>query len=552
MPRSMSFSWVVLLLGLCVDATTKAVPGKGSKPHIVHILIDDFGWANLGYHAQDDPAVKTPNMDKLAAEGLKLERHYVYNQCSPTRSAIQSGRNPVHVNVFNGPPNIRNKEDPIGGYQGIPVNMTGIAQKMKQGGYATHMVGKWDAGMATHEQTPQGRGYDTSLNYFHHANDYWTSLGHGNVLKADCPYNGINTPVVDLWETDGPAKTLNNSWECSQTNQAGGCVYEDLLFFEAVRNIIGTHNPTQPLFLFYAPHSIHQPLEVPQAYYDKFDYVQDEPRRLYSAMVNYIDSCIGMVVDELKRTGLYDNTLIVLHSDNGGPIYLAGKAGANNWPLKGGKLTNWEGGIRVNAFVSGGFLPEARKGKMEEGYVTAWDWYSTFCYLAGVDPTDHAAAAAGLPPIDSLNVWKLISGQNETSPRVEIPAGWTIDPLDAQGGTLIGALISGDYKIILYEQVDACWTGPQWPNVSSHFDPDAHFEWCGFRPEDGCLFNIKADPNEHVNLAKKMPAKWHELYARVQELQKGVYSPNRGWFDPLACKAAMYTYGGFWGPWVKL
>ena len=90
--------------------------------------------------------------------------------CSPTRSSVQSGRLPIHVNVVNADMNVVNPNDTVVGFAGIPRNMTGIASKMKEAGYATHMAGKWDAGMATPDHTPAGRGYDTSILYFHHAN----------------------------------------------------------------------------------------------------------------------------------------------------------------------------------------------------------------------------------------------------------------------------------------------------------------------------------------------------------------------------------------------
>jgi arylsulfatase B len=94
----------------------------------------------------------------------------VHKFCSPTRCAIQTGREPVHVNVINADPSVHNPADPVGGYAGIPRNMTGVAEIMRTASYSTHMVGKWDTGMATPQHTPAGRGYDTTMIYFHHAN----------------------------------------------------------------------------------------------------------------------------------------------------------------------------------------------------------------------------------------------------------------------------------------------------------------------------------------------------------------------------------------------
>jgi hypothetical protein len=136
-------------------------------------------------------------------------------------------------------------------------------------------------------------------------------------------------------------------------------------------------------------------------------------------MVNWIDGAIGRVVTTIKAKGMYENMLIVFSSDNGGPL----GGGGNNYPLKGGKFSNWEGGIRVNAFVSGGIVPLGVRGTTTQGLVAGWDWYSTLAHLAGADPTDHSAAAAGLPPIDSVNVWPLISGATDKSPRTQVVIG---------------------------------------------------------------------------------------------------------------------------------
>ena len=116
------------------------------KPNVILILADDFGWANLGYHRRGGGAEQaqkeahTPTLDNLIDQGIYLSRHYAYKICSPSRSSLQSGRLAVHVNTKNTAPSVYNSSDPVSGYAGIPRNMTGLAEKMKAGGYATAMV----------------------------------------------------------------------------------------------------------------------------------------------------------------------------------------------------------------------------------------------------------------------------------------------------------------------------------------------------------------------------------------------------------------------------
>ena len=248
-------------------------------------------------------------------------------------------------------------------------------------------------------------------------------------------------------------------------------------------------------------------------------------------MTKYLDDFVGELVS--KEKALWDNLLLVISSDNGGPVYNGG--GGNNFPMKGGKMSDWQGGIRVNGFVSGGYLPKKMKGQKTDGYIHIADWYATFCYLAGIDPTDERAAEAKLPPIDSLNMWPMISGQNMTSPRVDIPASFN-------------TLISGDYKILQGDVQQAGWTGPQYPNLTNPNGGIRTVEHCG---DGGCLYNIKEDPEERVNLASTMPGVLKTMQQKLAKYQATYFNTTRGAPSRIACQTAMDKYKGFWGPFIS-
>ena len=162
--RRMMVPWLPFLAAWPRDGAR-----AGSQPHLVYILADDFGWADADWHRPSGwSEAATPRMLKeVRQEGIELDSMYSFKFCAPSRSAIQSGRNPIYVNVQNYQPTTWASDaplrDPDAGYAGIPRNMTGIASVLRTVGYQTHFVGKWDCGMATKDHTPSGRGYDTSL-----------------------------------------------------------------------------------------------------------------------------------------------------------------------------------------------------------------------------------------------------------------------------------------------------------------------------------------------------------------------------------------------------
>eukprot|EP00054_Salpingoeca_dolichothecata_P002675 m.23544 g.23544 ORF g.23544 m.23544 type:complete len:547 (+) comp13190_c0_seq2:58-1698(+) len=545
--------WSTFALMAMVAAVANAYTGP--KVIMMH-LADDFGWANAGWHRPSGfEETKTPNMDQLVAAGIELERAHSYQFCSPSRSSLQSGRLPTHVNLLNLDVTAWNPKNNISGCAAIPRNMTCMANKLSQAGFSTHQIGKWDAGMCTPRHTPKGRGYDTSFGYFHHANNYW---------------NEAVGPYTDLWNTSGPAFGQNSSCQAYYKNgsncQAVGtnpaytigpeAIYEEHKFRDEVLRVIRQHDPSNgPLFINYDSHIVHSPLQSPIPYYHAFDFMTndwDHHRQLYASMVHYLDDCIGDIIEELKNKNLWEDTIWFHQSDNGGPSFTGDNHTANNFPLKGAKYSQWDGGYRVNAFVSGPYLEKVAPhmiGTKLDGFVTIADYYATFCEIAGVDPTDHEAAQVGLPPIDSISMWKYFTGQVSNSPR----SGMFMDH---------NVLYSGQYKLIASLKgsplsndtitIDhACWGGPYYPNAT--VDPScSRGETCA---NGGCLYNVYNDPSEYVNLSDD--PKYRSI---LESMKKQLYQEQQHEFDPdrqggdknLAAQVARDKWGGYWGPFLEL
>ncbi|CAE8635175.1 unnamed protein product [Polarella glacialis] len=509
------------------------------KPNLVFILVDDWGWNNVGYHRPNTAEVSTPNIDKLVREGIELDRHYTYHYCSPSRSSLQSGRMAVHVAYGQDDPLLVNKADPDSGFNGIPRNMTGVAEKLRAAGYRTHMTGKWDAGMATWEHTPMGRGYETFFGYYHHANDYWTQRLSDSDLHGDICGN-----LVDLWNTTGPARDRN------------GTAYVEELFTENTLGIIERHDPAEPLFLFHSFHLVHTPLQVPASWEQEFGFLTNDAQRKYAAMTAYMDDVTGQIVRKLEEKNMWENTLLVMSSDNGGPTYNIpplGPGAANNAPLRGGKMSDWEGGIRVNAFVSGGAIPLGKRGSILKEFVHMADWYTTFCSIAGVDSRDEKAATAGLPPVDGIDHSQLLIGDAKpgSGKRTEIHHSARA-LLQGQWKLITGGII--DLEILQRDNYsDALnFGGPLIPYsdyLTGYEAPPETLEKGPRSMEDcsaGCLYDVLNDPNEHEDVAKKHPEVVAELKARLKELNSGIFHKYRGTADVAGCT----PWNGFYGPFI--
>jgi len=227
--------------------------------------------------------------------------------------------------------------------------------------------------------------------------------------------------------------------------------------------------------------------------------------------------------------------------------------GNSNYPLRGGKFSDWEGGVRVPAVIGGGYLPQARRGQTAQQMMHMTDLFATFVYLANNRPKPAALAAllhdasgelAGLPPVDSVNMW----------PAVASPLGKGRSVLHLSPTSLI----SGQFKLIVGVQSQTMWTGPVFPNATGEqplYSPNDDFPIddekqflhdCG----EGCVFNIISDPTEHVDLASAKPALLKTLVQKLAQLNKGNFVPARGAEDPQACVVALDQWHGVLGPFL--
>ena len=350
-------------------AATAAHPEQ-TQPNVMLIVADDYGWNDVGFHqnktssanpaggATTNDAIRTPNLDRLAKEGVRLENYYVQPVCSPTRGAIQTGRYPSHTGV--GPGVI-----PPSAPYGMGGGETFVSQLLKAAGYATHAIGKWHLGFCDERFTPTFRGYDSFFGYLNGAEDYWTHYrcqaevqqpdgertddGAGPVSPDPGGIVCSGRRRLDGNDGAGGAGKWNNldfrnGTEANVLAPATNTSFEDYSAFvfgaEAAR--IAAHHaaskPGAPLFLYLPFQSVHEPLQAPLDLIESYaGSIADADRRTTAAMVTAMDTGIGAAVGGWAEAGVWEHTVLIFSTDNGGPLPTH-----NNYPLRGGKFTTWE------------------------------------------------------------------------------------------------------------------------------------------------------------------------------------------------------------------
>jgi arylsulfatase A-like enzyme len=383
--RAFSIAVAVLFLPLAA-AEGRGADATAPRPNIVYLLADDLGWGDVGWHGSE---IKTPNLDKLAAAGARLEQFYVQPVCSPTRAALMTGRYPMRHGLQVGV--VR----PWAQY-GLPLEERTLAQALQKAGYETAIVGKWHLGHFRQEYLPTRRGFDHQYGHYNGALDYFTHIRDG----------GFD------WHRDD-----------RESRDEGYSTH--LLAREAVR-LVTEHDASRPLFLYVPFNAVHAPHQVPDRYKEPYAHLA-EPRRTYAGMLSALDEAVGQIVEAIARKGIGKQTLILFSSDNGGPA--AGRV-TSNGHLRGEKATLYEGGVRVPAFAT--WESRIEPGTVVDAPLHMVDWYPTLLGLAGA-PLDQSLQ------LDGRDAWPSIT-RGLPSPHAEILLNAT---------PLAGAIRVGDWKLIV-------------------------------------------------------------------------------------------------------
>ncbi len=364
---------LIAVLGFLRDlaAMEEAAP-QSDRPHIVIFVSDDMGWNDVGYHGSK---IQTPNIDRLAAEGIQLDRFYVHPICSPTRTAMMTGRSPARFGITR----------PLGGGEGVPLDEHFMPESFQEAGYQTFMVGKWHLGAEREEYSPQARGFDHFYGCRGGMIDYYTHIGQG---KLD-------------WQRNG--KPLEEQGYST-----------DLFAAEAVK-LIKNRNRSKPVFLYMPFNAPHGPMQAPEDLIRKYATEGGRGRSGgYAAAIDSMDQAIGKVLNTLEQEGMTEDTLVLFFCDNGAKSRGKKSGNSTGLALRGGKGELLEGGVRVPAVLC--WPRVIQPGARCEQMISVMDLLPTLTAAAGIEHGNDK-------PLDGFNVWPVIKLNKEIQRNPVVIAG---------------------------------------------------------------------------------------------------------------------------------
>jgi len=450
------FSWL-LAAGIGFPTVQAA---EATRPNIVIIFADDLGYGDLGCYGH--PTIRTPNLDRMAAEGMRFTEFYSAAEvCTPSRAALLTGRYPIRSGMCHDQFRVLRPRS-LGQ---LPDNEITLAEALKAKGYATGCIGKWHLGVPQFNPGghPRKHGFDF---YFGlpHSNDMDPTpvapKGAGKLAEQRAEW--WNAPLYrddQIIERPADQTTLTRR-------------YTD----EAVKFI--QRNKTKPFFLYF-PHTFpHTPLFASK------DFAGKSPRGIYGDVVEELDASVGKVLDTLRAEKLAENTLVFFTSDNG-PWLIMNQQGGSAGLLREGKGSTWEGGMRVPGIA---WWPGKIKPTVQRTLACTMDLFTTSLKLAGADvPGDR--------PIDGFDIRPLLFGTGPVSREAYF----------YYRGTRLMAARSGDFKA--HYMTQAAYGQPK---HEEHTPP--------------LLFNLRVDPSETHNVATNHSAVLGQI-AQVVEKHKAALQP---------------------------
>ncbi|MBI6120819.1 sulfatase-like hydrolase/transferase [Salegentibacter maritimus] len=335
----------ICLLSLAIYTQAQETTGK-KKPNLILIVADDLGYGDLGITGSKQ--IKTPNIDQLAKTGVFFSQGYVTSPvCAPSRAGFLTGVNQVKFGFDN---NLgKNQPGFNPDFLGLPLDQRTIADYLKDLGYINGIIGKWHLGYEDHFH-PLNRGFDEFWGYRGGGHDYFVADPHGE---------GYLAPIESNYKTTQKITYITD-------DKGDECV-----------SFIKRHKE-EPFFLYASFNAPHAPMQATPEDLKRYKNIKDQKRRTYAAMIHRLDVNIGRIINELANQDIRENTLIILISDNGGPV---GVNASLNAPYRGAKGTLLEGGIRIPFLIN---WPGAISGgKIFKEPITSLDIAPTFIALAG-------------------------------------------------------------------------------------------------------------------------------------------------------------------------
>ncbi|XP_072373831.1 N-acetylgalactosamine-6-sulfatase [Scyliorhinus torazame] len=364
------------LLGLCLAAAAGsggALPSTGSAPNLILLLMDDMGWGDLGVFGE--PSRETPNLDRMAAEGMLFPNFYAASPlCSPSRAALLTGRLPIRNGFYTTNAHARNAYTPQEIVGGIPSSEILLPELLRKAGYSSKIVGKWHL------------GHQAQFHPLRHGFDEW--FGAPNCHFG--PYNNKDKPNIPVYNN---SEMVGRYYEEFQIDlKTGESNLTQIYLQEAIEFIRQQTAKKHNFFLYWAVDATHAPV------YASRRFLGTSQRGLYGDAVREIDDSIGKILQELHTQDIANNTFVFFTSDNGAALISAPNQGGSNGPFLCGKETTFEGGMREPAIAWWpGHIPA---GQVSHQLGTAMDLFTTSLTLAGLQPpTDRQLDGIDLSPV---------------------------------------------------------------------------------------------------------------------------------------------------------